>query len=118
MTLKPAYGGGVIDNFSTSEVATNRRWIDGKIIYRKIINFGSLPNLATKDVAHGITGIDNFISITGIVDAGTYQYNLPEAHPSDANNKYLFADADDVSVQTGGDATAHTAFIVLEYTKT
>jgi len=27
------------DTYSTSEVAINKRWIDGKTIYRKVVNF-------------------------------------------------------------------------------
>jgi hypothetical protein len=43
ITQKPTWW-----NYSTSEVATGETWIDGKPIYRKIIDCGALPNATTK----------------------------------------------------------------------
>ena len=38
-------------DYSMTEQNTGRLWIDGKVIYRKVVNLGSLPN-ATRGVAH------------------------------------------------------------------
>ena len=48
--------------YSLSEIPVGT-WIDGKTIYRKVINFGALPNATTKAVAHGISGVTQFTNI-------------------------------------------------------
>ena len=40
------------NSYSTDEVKTDEKWIDGKPIYRKTIICGALPNNTTKNVAH------------------------------------------------------------------
>lgn len=49
------------DIYSTTETKTNKVWIDGKPIYRKVVEFGGFPNNGSKDVA---TGIENISRIT------------------------------------------------------
>lgn len=58
-------GSGVID-YSTSEQDTGIKWIDGKVIYQKTINFGNLPNATTKTVNHEISNIENVIDIKAL----------------------------------------------------
>lgn len=36
--------------YSTNEVNTGKKWIDGKTIYRKVVNFGSFPNNTNKTI--------------------------------------------------------------------
>ena len=62
-----------ISNYSTSEVATGATWIDGRTIYKKTINFGSMPNNATKSVPHGISNLGMMVKIEGIA---WYSLNL------------------------------------------
>ena len=65
----PVGGGGIGSGPSTTgnglppyllgqEVLTAERWIDGKPIYRKVIDFGALPDTTTKSVLHGIENTD------------------------------------------------------------
>jgi hypothetical protein len=49
--INPRYATGV-------EIDTGQIWVDGKTIFRRVINFGALPNGTTKSVAHGIIGLD------------------------------------------------------------
>ena len=37
-------------SYSTNEVKTGGKWIDGKPIYRKVVDFGALPNASEKTV--------------------------------------------------------------------
>lgn len=50
--------------YSTSPVVVGT-WIDGKTIYRRVYNFGALPNSNTKDIEHGIINLDRVINIWG-----------------------------------------------------
>jgi len=94
-------------------------------VFRRVVNFGSLPNTATKSVAHGITTNASF-TFTRIygsaTDPGassvTSAIPIPYAHPTDANNIALDVDATNVIITTGSDRTAYTtSYVVLEYIK-
>ena len=107
------------DMFSTSETLTNKIWTDGKKVYRKIIEFGALPNATSKLVAHGITGLDKFLpscSCQADLIAGTTQIPIPLSWGF-GDNIYSFTDTD-VSIFCSGDNTGFEGFFILEYTKT
>ena len=53
-------GGAGLPSYFTDEIDTGMKWIDGKPIYRKVINVGALPNNSEKTIAHNISNIDNF----------------------------------------------------------
>ncbi len=97
-------------------------------VFRKVIDFGALPNNAVKSVAHGIT-IDAFtqpdITFTRIYGCAT-DLTDPEYIPipyssttAIANNIELSIDNNDVRIRTGTDQTAFTTcYVVVEYIKT
>lgn len=111
-----------IANYSTSESDTGMKWIDNKPIYRKVVNFGALPNNGTKAVAHGISNLDTVINLYGHIkstNAGINTY-LPLSVPSPFGVQYTMltmVDNTNVSISTGVDRTMHSAVVVLEYTK-
>lgn len=93
-------------------------------VFRKVINFGALPNAAAKTVAHGITMTDDY-TFTRIYGAasdttGHTYLPLPYASVTAANNSIeLSIDGTNVSIDTGAvDQTAYDAcYVVLEYIK-
>ncbi len=91
-------------------------------VYRKTIDFGTLPNTGTKSVAHGINFTSTFTT-TRIYGSATdpvgLQYlALPYASPTDANNIELYVDATNVTIITGSNRSAFTrCTVVIEYTK-
>jgi len=90
-------------------------------VFRKVVNFGALPNTGTKSVAHDIapTASFSFTRIYGCsTNPSTSYIPLPYASPVLANNIELNADATNVNVTTGSNRTAYTiTYIVLEYIK-
>ena len=52
--------------YSTSEVLTAERWINGKPVYRKVVSMGALPNTTTKSIAHGISNLDAHLGLSGV----------------------------------------------------
>lgn len=52
--------------YSQNEIDTGKIWIDGKKIYRKVINCGVLPDGKEKEIPHNIKDYDTFLSIRGI----------------------------------------------------
>lgn len=89
--------------------------------FRKVINFGALPNTGTTSVAHGITITSgfSFTRIYGVAtDPSTSFIPLPYASPTDANNIELSVDATNVTITTGSDRSAYTTtYVILEFLK-
>jgi len=93
-------------------------------VFRKVINFGALPNTATKNVAHGITfPAPNTYSFTRIYGASTdptagSYLPIPYASATAANIIELSVDNTNVSITTGVNRVAYTTtYVVLEYIK-
>ena len=107
------------DIYSTTETKTNKVWIDGKPIYRKVINIGALPNTSSKDVNHNISNLDKIINYYGSAQTSGGSYLcLPYASTSSGTTVQLWANSTIVRVITGTDRTDYSGYIILEYTKT
>jgi hypothetical protein len=91
-------------------------------VYRKVINFGALPNTAAKPVAHGLS-VNKAVSFTRIYATATDPVGLtylpiPYASPVLANNIELSVDTTNVTITTGSNRSAFTTcYVVLEYLK-
>jgi len=70
-----AYVDGINPQYSTSEVDTGKRWTDGSVIYRKVINTTmSVAASSSNNVSTGITGATStfkYLSITGGINLGS-----------------------------------------------
>lgn len=111
-------------SYSTTEHKTGEVWIDGKPIYRKVVNFGNLPNNTEKRVSYNISNLKEFVRVYGIAyrpTSGNKAY-MPLPYPFRNLNSVidLYADVDDRTVVIGAlaDRSAMTAKVILEYTKT
>lgn len=91
-----------------------------KSVYRMVVDFGALPNTATKSVAHGINGATGWASsfrLTQLYGASTDPIGL-QALALPNNGILLSIDQFNVNVTTTSNRTAFTATtIVIEYTK-
>jgi len=91
-------------------------------VFRKVINFGALPNTGTTNVAHGINNDVNtiFTRIYGAANdpAGLSFLPLPYASPTDANNIELSVGTTNVTITTGSNRAAYTVtYVILEWLK-
>ena len=101
-------------SYSTDEVKTGGKWIDGKPIYRKIVDIGALPNNTSKTVAHGINNLEKAIIANGfaINNKGETIY-IPHTFSGFYLNKTS------IVLNTTYNYSAYTeAYITIEYTKT
>lgn len=107
-------------SYSTSEVNTNETWINGKPIYKKVVDIGTLPNATTKQVNHDITNIDRIIKLYGVAweTGSTWTIVLPASSPTGSNNINLSASGTVLNIQTGTNRTDWSGYVVVEYTKT
>ena len=121
--------------YDTSEFVTGQKYFpkpgltslsgqtpDFRQTYRKVINFGALPNTGTTNVAHGLTVDANtiFTRIYGAVTdpAGLSFLPLPYASSTAANNIELSVNNTNVTIITGSNRSAYTiTYIVLEMIK-
>jgi hypothetical protein len=118
-TITAAKISSAFTDYSTTEQNTGRLWIDGKTIYRKEINLGSLPNATPGSIAHGISNLSTVVSLSGFATNGTVFLPLPLARYNNfASQIGLFANTTNIVVEPGNDRTAYTGYVVIEYTKT
>ena len=88
-------------------------------VFRKVINFGALPNNATKQIAHGIT-TTNELSFTRIYGTSSEQVGhnylpLPYASTTGSNIE-LSVDDTYVSITTVDNMAAFTkTYVILEF---
>ena len=104
-------------SYSTTEQKTGGKWIDGKDIYRKVINIGNLPNATTKNVSHGISNIGVVTDLRGMWYISNDYRILPYAGGGSTYDVYLDADNTNIKVHTGMDRSSFTGFAIIEYTK-
>lgn len=89
-------------------------WINGKPIYRKVIDFGPLPNATVKEVPHGISNIESIVTIRGI--AGFMP--IPRIHKESVLNVGIEAGPVNVLILTNYNFSSTSAYVIMEYTKT
>ena len=109
------YLDGKTDNYSTSEVLTDKVWIDGKPIYRKVIvgeitatgDWTTIPN----------SKITNYYFTTSMTS--TYERYLPI--PAYVNSSYSIAlqyNASEGLQYFANGYNSGNIYIIIEYTKT
>ncbi|MHC4710665.1 MAG: hypothetical protein ACYTA3_09620 [Planctomycetota bacterium] len=88
-------------------------------VFRKVIDFGSLPNTGTKNVAHGLTWNANtrFTRIYGTAtDPSTRSIPLPYVDTTAGSSIELSVDTTNVQIITAANYSGYTTtYIVLEY---
>lgn len=92
-------------------------WL-GATLYRKVIDFGTLPNATTKNVAHGITS--PFIKSIGghATNVTNFTLTIPALNTDENFSIQFTADQTNVTAVSTEDRTAYiNCHIVLEYTK-
>lgn len=112
------YLNGDAMSYSTSEQDTGKRWIDGKPLYQKTVNCGTLPNNTSKTFTHSIANIRNIINVSGVFINGTTSGALPQASTSSGSVVGMYADGTKIYLDTASDLSAFTAYVTLQYTKT
>lgn len=108
-------------NPDTSVTAANKKATVFRQVYRIVVNFGALPNAATKSVAHNIPNINDQFTFTRIYATAsntTGHTYIPIPTSQDLGEIYIVVDATNVNITTTYDATAYNmCYVVLEYIK-
>lgn len=110
------------ETYSTSEVKTNKVWIDGKPIYRKVKKYSKAANTSSSTIQHGITNLDFLLSAQAMAVVGGQFRPLPSFYSPDIstyNQSIYYIDGTDIGIyySTWYAARASEIYIILEYTK-
>ena len=111
--------GGSIANYTENEEKTAKIWSDGRLIYRKVINFGALPVAEEGSVPHNITDFDFAIAIYGVAfsEEEGRTLPLPRVYTNSVSNIALYIDALNVYIRTADNYSKYNGLVVIEYTK-
>ena len=97
-------------------------WIDGSKIYKKTIDFGSLPNSSNKKVAHGINNLKYVLDWFGMTtySGDTTFRPLPKPNTQVSVLSYSLVEFEPqyVVIYAGDDKRSFSAIITMYYTKT
>lgn len=108
--------------YSTEEQVIGK-WINNETVYRKVVNFGALPNTSEKSVPHNISNFNFATKIDGIAynsDGRTFPLPAVSFGISSGNvtpSIYVFADRTSITIGTGVDRSAYSGYVIIEYTK-
>lgn len=108
-----------INTYSTDETRIGT-WIDGKPIYRKVINTGALPTLGGKVINHNISNIDYVCKIEGMAYRDSDNIFLPLPHATYDNTAIsCYCDKTAITIIVYTDRSAfQESYATIEYTKT
>ena len=106
------------NNYSTTEHIVGT-WIDGKPVYQKTIDFGTLPNSTVKSVSHGISNMNKFIKISGVWFDANNGWDINwSSHSTIAHQINAKVTKSNISITTASNYSAYSAYITIQYTKT
>lgn len=90
----------------------------GKPLYRRVINFGALPNTGTRELKHNIPNLDYVVNLRGTATNGDTCIILPRVHTASNLCIVLEATKTNLLIADGYNFSAFSAQITIEYTKT
>ena len=109
------------DTYSTDEIKTNKRWIDGKPIYRTVIYYENISTSEVHIIPNYIKNIDEIIKFESLFYQSTHkQYEGPYyVSESDFFRCVLRLQDNKFAMRRGsGNSDTNKVKIILEYTKT
>lgn len=106
-------------DYTSAEVDTGRKWIDGKTVYQKTIDFGQLPSGGERVVSLGIVQLGQIVSVRGIaVHDNKTALSIPYTHPNPGLSVAVYINSSGaLGLQTGVDRRSYRGYVTIEYTK-
>lgn len=115
------YGGDpIVMDYSTSEINTGAKWVDGSAIYKKTINTGTLPNNTFKRVAHNISNLYRVIRIEGYAYSSSNSrcQAIPMVSSGGGGQVSVSVEPTEMELVSDSDRSAYTeSYVTLYYTK-
>ena len=111
---------GKTDVYSTTEVKTNKVWIDGKPIYRQVLEINN-PNTTWQIINLGLTNIDMIWKKDATIYVPSVSTYLDEFYKSSTDYlQVLLANngANDIRLLVNSTNATNKLYLIVEYTKT
>ena len=108
------------NKYSTDEINTGKKWINGKTIFQKTFAMGGLGRATTIKKPHNISNLDLVVRIQGIAKENSIgaTINLPHAADQQPYTVTVYADNTNVNIQTYADQSGYAqSYVTLWYTK-
>ena len=102
------------NSYSTEEVKTGGTWIDGKPIYRKVVDVGTLPNATSKTVLHNIQNLDSVVNLKLIAKDNINNIVCNFG----GTNLSVYIDVTNIIITSNNNFTGYSGYVIIEYTKT
>lgn len=102
-------------DYSTTEQNTGIKWIDGKEIYSKTIDCGTLPDNTSKLVAAGLSNV-TVVKIEGVA-IGESSIPLPHISTNSVYIEISYEASNEVFIRTNGYFSTMHGYVTLYYTK-
>lgn len=102
------------NSYSTQEVKTGGTWIDGKPIYRKVVDIGTLPDTTSKSVLHNIQNLNKVLETKLVANDST---NFIVCNFG-GTELAVYIDGVNILIVSGNNLTGYTGYVIIEYTKT
>jgi hypothetical protein len=108
------YINGALDYSADEQVIGT--WL-GKPLYRKVVEFGTLPNNTSKTVAHNISNLGIVVSLKAISQDNTNIIPIPFFSSANTNCISIYANFSNIVITTYADKTTLSARVIIEYKK-
>lgn len=110
------------EQYSVGEEVLIGTWKQNSVVYdlyRKVIDFGALPNATTKSVAHGISNLLNCVHVSIKPSYRTTSLIYDDSFSGNSTGGFLRFEADNTNLKctSSADKSAWTAKVVIEFTK-
>lgn len=105
-----------VNIYSTEEIIIGK-WIDGKPVYRKVINVGAIASEPIT-IAHGISNFKRRINLYGYAYRSVYDNSLSIPYAEVGNSIATKVDSTNVTITPTWNPLVTESYIVLEYIKT
>lgn len=106
------------NSYSTSEVDTNMKWIDGRTIYKKTIEWGAMPNATRVNKNGQFPNNATIINIEAIAMSSTAAHNMPYIYDAIVDTVFVGNTTNgQLCISTTNDRSTWNAYITLYYCK-
>lgn len=106
------------ETYSTNEIKTNKVWIDGKPIYRKVINSKCPSKSATWATISSNLNADEILSYTGYIEFSTSEHKLLAVGTSQFTYFQLNKTSHELQIATNDSGFFGKPIkVIIEYTK-
>lgn len=108
-----------MDKYSTTEVKTNKVWIDGKPIYRKVFNTTTPSTAGSQALIVPLSNnIDNVVNLDGMLTQSLARFPLNAWYSSTYYIATYYNPDDGIMCLVGSSLASRTCVVIVEYTKT